>query len=60
MKGGPRSRRVLGAWLVPSGGVHVTIGEPIDLSDFLGRPITRALLQAVTEKTMERLSELGG
>ena len=56
IEGGPRSRKVLGAWLIPSGGVRVIMGAPIELSDCFDRPITRSLLRQVTDRLMERLS----
>jgi 1-acyl-sn-glycerol-3-phosphate acyltransferase len=56
IEGGPKSRRLMGAWLIPSGGVRVTIGERVDLSEYFDRPITRPLLQKVTDLLMKRLS----
>ena len=53
-----RDLGVLGSWLIPSGGVQVTIGEPIDLAEFVDRPITHCLLREATDRIMDRLAEL--
>jgi 1-acyl-sn-glycerol-3-phosphate acyltransferase len=56
--GRPQSRRMLGAWLIPCGGVRVRIGEPIDLSEHVGRPITHRLLRKVTDLLMDQVAML--
>jgi 1-acyl-sn-glycerol-3-phosphate acyltransferase len=55
--GTPPSGTVLGDWLWPSRHVHVTFGPAVNLSQFYGQPITRALLHRVTEFLMHHLDE---
>ncbi|NUP74478.1 MAG: 1-acyl-sn-glycerol-3-phosphate acyltransferase, partial [Sinomonas sp.] len=38
--------------------VRVLVGEPVDLSDFEGRPLDKTTLVAATEKIMEALTAL--
>jgi 1-acyl-sn-glycerol-3-phosphate acyltransferase len=44
--------------LLPRKVMHVTAGPPVDLSEFMGRPIDGVLLRAVTEKIMEAITGL--
>jgi 1-acyl-sn-glycerol-3-phosphate acyltransferase len=58
IEGGPTTRHMLAAWLLPSRGVHVVFGPPVDLSAYRGRPITRQRLRQVTALLSERLNDL--
>lgn len=44
--------------LLPRKTVHVRVGEPVDLTDFEGRPLTEDLLHAATERLMDALTDL--
>jgi 1-acyl-sn-glycerol-3-phosphate acyltransferase len=56
--GGPQGRSLLQAWLWPSPGVRVIYGDPIDLSGYLGRPLTHQMLHEVTALLMQRIEKL--
>lgn len=58
--GGPQTNKVLTAWLKPSAPkrVFVAYGDPIDLSDYYDRPITRPLLEEVTRLIMRTIADL--
>jgi 1-acyl-sn-glycerol-3-phosphate acyltransferase len=56
--GAPPPRGVVADWLWPAGGVRVVFGPPIDLSAYRGRPITHALLRAVTDLLMRHITGL--
>lgn len=55
---GPQTHEVLEGWLVPSRGVHVLFGQPIDLTHFRARPVNRRLLEDVTRFIMEQIAGL--
>lgn len=54
---GPQTNNILRAWLCPSK-VHVTFGNPIDLSQYLDRNIDRPLLEEVTRYIMQEIAAL--
>jgi 1-acyl-sn-glycerol-3-phosphate acyltransferase len=57
--GGPRTRKLLSAWLRPSKvPVRVVFGPPVDLSAYYGRPINRRLLEEVMAFLMEHVKAL--
>jgi 1-acyl-sn-glycerol-3-phosphate acyltransferase len=57
--GGPRTHRLLRAWLRPSPRrVRVTFGPAVDLSAYYGRRIDRRLLEEVTALLMRRVQDL--
>lgn len=51
----PYSRRLR---LFPRKTIHIRVGEPLDLSEFVGQPLTEQLLHAATERLMDRLTEM--
>jgi 1-acyl-sn-glycerol-3-phosphate acyltransferase len=53
--GGPQISDVAPSWLLPSRGVRVTYGSPIDLSAYYDRPVDRRLLHEVTTLLMRRI-----
>lgn len=59
IRGGPRGRSLLGAWLWPSADVHVAYGPPIVLSAYRGRRISRALLGEATAQIMAGITAVG-
>ncbi len=55
--GGPRTENLLDSWLWPSRrAVRVHFGPAIDLTAYYGRPISRALIEEVTQVLMARIS----
>jgi 1-acyl-sn-glycerol-3-phosphate acyltransferase len=57
--GGPRTERILRAWLWPSRiPVRVYYGKRVNLSAYFGRPITRTLLEEVTRFIMDHVAAL--
>ncbi|MGZ4594701.1 MAG: lysophospholipid acyltransferase family protein [Actinomycetes bacterium] len=46
------------AHVFPRRTMHVRAGAPVDLSEFMGRPVDAELLQAVTEKIMAAITSL--
>src|SRR5206468_415427 len=57
--GGPRTHRLLRAWLWPSRkAVRVFFGPEVDLSAYRGRRRTRAVLEEVTQLLMRRIEAL--
>jgi 1-acyl-sn-glycerol-3-phosphate acyltransferase len=59
ISGGPRTNALLQSWILPSSkAVHVTYGPPLDLSRYYDRPITRRLLEEVTQLIMRTIAEL--
>jgi processive 1,2-diacylglycerol beta-glucosyltransferase len=56
--GGPQRHHLLNDWLVPSPGVQVCYGPPIDLSRYFDRPIDQELLREVTDLFMQCIAEL--
>jgi 1-acyl-sn-glycerol-3-phosphate acyltransferase len=44
--------------LFPRKTIHVRVGEPLDLSDFEGRPITEQLLREATGRLMDALTAM--
>jgi 1-acyl-sn-glycerol-3-phosphate acyltransferase len=57
--GGPRTHKLLQAWLWPCGrAVRVHYGQPVDLSAYYHRPRTRKLLAEVTELLMQQVAAL--
>jgi 1-acyl-sn-glycerol-3-phosphate acyltransferase len=60
VSGGPQCDSILQAWLLPSAPtrVRVTYGDPVDLSAYYDRPITRKLLDEVTRLIMGKIAEL--
>jgi 1-acyl-sn-glycerol-3-phosphate acyltransferase len=51
-------RGIAADWLVPSHGVHVAFGGPIDLSPYYHQPIRSRLLTEVSKVLMKRIAEL--
>jgi 1-acyl-sn-glycerol-3-phosphate acyltransferase len=60
ISGGPQTTSILRAWLLPSAPkrVRVNYGDPIDLSSYYDRRITRPLLEEVTRLIMDTIAEL--
>jgi 1-acyl-sn-glycerol-3-phosphate acyltransferase len=60
ISGGPQTTNILAAWLLPSAPkrVRVTYGDPIDLSAYYDRPITRPLLEEVTRRIMGTVTQM--
>ncbi len=58
IEGGPRTRSVGEAWFLPSRGVRVTYGRPLDLSGFRGRRRDRKTLTEATELIMRAIASL--
>jgi 1-acyl-sn-glycerol-3-phosphate acyltransferase len=59
IEGGPRTDNLPRAWLGRSGkAVQIQYGAEIDLSEYLGQKITRALLEKVTELLTRRVQDL--
>jgi 1-acyl-sn-glycerol-3-phosphate acyltransferase len=58
IEGGPRSRNLIAAWLLPSREVRVVFGPPIDLSAYRGRPLTRTLVDEATAVVASRIAAL--
>jgi 1-acyl-sn-glycerol-3-phosphate acyltransferase len=56
--GGPQRHGILTDWLIPSRGVRVSFGSPIDLKALEDRPLTRELLREVSELFLRRIREL--
>jgi 1-acyl-sn-glycerol-3-phosphate acyltransferase len=57
--GGPRTEKLVYSWLVPAKKpVRVVYGRAVDLSAYYDRPLTRALLEEVTELLMARIAAL--
>src|SRR5947199_3331137 len=56
--GGPQGRPLLQAWLWPSRGVRVIYGQPVDLSVYRHRRLTRQVIQEVTALLMQRIGAL--
>jgi 1-acyl-sn-glycerol-3-phosphate acyltransferase len=57
--GGPRTKKLLLAWLwPPPGRVHVVFGPAIDLSAYYDRPRTRQVLEEVTAVLMDHIKAL--
>lgn len=44
--------------LLPRKTIHIRIGDPIDLSDFAGKPVTEEILHAATDRLMDTLTEM--
>lgn len=44
--------------LFPRKTVHVRVGQPLDLSDFVGRPQTEDLLRTATDRLMDALTDM--
>lgn len=44
--------------LIPRKRSRVLVGEPVDLSDFRGAPLTRSTLDAATERIIDAITEL--
>lgn len=44
--------------LFPRKTIHIRVGEALDLSEFVGQPLTEQLLHAATERLMDRLTEM--
>jgi 1-acyl-sn-glycerol-3-phosphate acyltransferase len=55
---GPRGRSLLQAWLWPSRGVKVIFGQPVDLSCYRQRRLTRQVIAEATTLLMERIEDL--
>jgi len=55
--GGPRTHKVLRAWLTPSR-VRLVVGKPVNLDAYRGRPRNRRLLEEVTALILERVADL--
>jgi len=59
ISGGPRTEKLLRAWLWPPGRpVRVMCGPPVDLSAYYDRPRTRKLLAEVAELLMKHIAAL--
>jgi 1-acyl-sn-glycerol-3-phosphate acyltransferase len=59
IEGGPRTHRLLAAWLRPSRvPPRVFYGPPVDLSPYYGRPLNRRLLAEVGDLLMRHLETL--
>jgi hypothetical protein len=43
---------------IPRRTARYKVGDPVDLSDLVGRPITNELLQEATERIMSAISDL--
>lgn len=58
--GGPRTEELLNSWVRPTPkAVRVRFGDSVDLSRYFDRPITRALIEEVTEHLMQAIAALG-
>ncbi len=44
--------------LFPRKTMHIRVGEPLDLCDFMGQPLTEQLLQMATERLMDRITAM--
>jgi 1-acyl-sn-glycerol-3-phosphate acyltransferase len=56
IEGGPQTSDVAGAWLRPfQPAVRVSFGPPVDLSDYLDRPVTRKAVEQVMTRLMESM-----
>jgi 1-acyl-sn-glycerol-3-phosphate acyltransferase len=53
--GGPQSRSQVRSWVVPTRGVRVLFGSPVDLSEYRGRAINHRLLEEVTRRLMQAI-----
>jgi 1-acyl-sn-glycerol-3-phosphate acyltransferase len=59
IEGSPYNGTTLGALLMHAR-VRVTVGEPIDLSEYRGREGQRAVLEEVTRRLTQEIARLGG
>lgn len=59
ISGGPQTPNIFRSWTYPSKRrVKVTIGPPVDLSQFYGQRISRPLMEQVTQYLMDHLAAL--
>jgi 1-acyl-sn-glycerol-3-phosphate acyltransferase len=56
--GGPQTYKIRPSWVCPSR-VRVIVGQPVDLSAYRGRKITRPLLEEVNRRLKDQILDLG-
>ncbi len=59
ISGGPHTDELVEGWIMPTRrAVRVVYGDPIDLSQYYGRPRTRRLIEAVSAVMMREIMAL--